>query len=119
MASAPDGVEAGGAFFAAQFLQLLDCCGLPDVLTKDGNVDIFGESLDQAVAFGERCSPLEEQARTTGFEAIEERIEGPAYPEVFLDVLFCGAEPVGSGEIQIAAFALACRQYSLKSLCHC
>jgi hypothetical protein len=67
----------------------------------------------------ERCSALEKQARATGFKAVEEGVEGPAYPEVFLDVLFCGAEPVGSREKQIAAFALACRQYSLKSLCHC
>ena len=51
LTSAPNGVEASGAFFAAQSLQLLDCCGLPDVLTKDGNVDVFRESLDQALAF--------------------------------------------------------------------
>jgi len=52
-------------------LQFLDCCGLPDVLTKNGNVDVFRESLDQAIAFGERCSALEKQARTTGFKTVE------------------------------------------------
>lgn len=57
--------------------------------------------------------------RSAGFKTVEERIEGPAYPEVFLDVLFCGAKPVGSCEKQVAAFAFARCQYGLKPLCHC
>lgn len=107
LASARNGVEPGDAFFTAQSLQLLDCCGFPDVLTKDGNVDVFGESLDQAVAFGELCSALERQAWATGFKTVEEGVEGPAYPEVFLDVLFGSAESAGGREKQVAA--LACR----------
>ena len=34
---------------------------------------------------------------------MKERIEYPAYPEVFLDVLFRGPEPGGCSEKQISA----------------
>jgi hypothetical protein len=63
---------------------------LPNVFAENGNVDVFRKALDQAVAFGKRCSALEKQAWTAGFKIIEECVESPAYLKVFLDVLLCG-----------------------------
>jgi len=41
-------------FLAAQSFQLLESCGLSNIFPEDGDVDVFGEPFDQAVAFGER-----------------------------------------------------------------
>jgi hypothetical protein len=53
-----DGLQTGIALLAAQSFQLFDGRGLADVLAKDGDVDVFGEAFDQAVAFGERGATL-------------------------------------------------------------
>ena len=61
---------------------------------------------------------FEEQARATGLQFVEERIERPANPEVFFDILLIGAEPVGSADKEVAALFFARRQDGLKSLSH-
>jgi hypothetical protein len=91
-----DGLLAGVAFLATQSFQFLDGRGLSNVFPE--NCDVFGEAFDQAIAFGERGATLEEQARPTDLQFIEERIERPANPEIFFYVLLIGAEPVGSAE---------------------
>ncbi len=118
LASGFDGLQAGVALLAAQSFQLLDGRGLSNVLPEDSDVDVFGEAFDQAVTFGERGATFEEQARATGLQFVEERIERPANPEVFFDILLIGAEPVGSADKEVAALLVARRQYGLKALGH-
>lgn len=103
-----DGIQAGVALLPAQSFQLLEGRGLADVLPEHGDVDVFGEAFNQAKAFGERCTTLEEKARPTDLQLIEERVESPANPEVFLDVLLIGAEAVSSTDKEIAALVIAC-----------
>ena len=63
--------------------------------------------------------PLKSKKRgRTGLQFVEERIERPANPEVFFDILLIGAEPVGSADKEVAALFFARRQNGLKSLGH-
>jgi hypothetical protein len=113
-----DGLQTSVTLLAAQGFQLFDSRGLPDVFPEDRDVDVFGEAFDQAVTFGERGSAFEEQARATGLQLIEERIERPTNPKVFFDVLLVGAEAVGSADKEVAALLVARGQYGLKTLGH-
>ena len=70
------------------------------------------------VSFGERGAAFEEQAGATSLQFVEERIERPANPEVFFDILLIGTEPVGSADEEVAALFFARRQGGLKSLGH-
>ena len=98
MAGGFDGLQAGVTLLAAHSFQFLEGRGLSNVFPENGDVDVFGEAFDQAIAFGERGAAFEEQARATGLQFIEERIKCPANPEVFFDILLVGAEPVGSAD---------------------
>jgi len=85
---------------------------------SDGDVDLFGDSFDQTVTVGQRCAPLEQQARTTWFEVVEKCVERSAGPIVFFDVL-CICLKLGSGpDKQIKAVLIACGQHSLKTFGH-
>jgi hypothetical protein len=82
-----DGLQTGIASLATQSFQLFDGRGLADVFPEDGDVDVFGEPFDQAVTFGERGSAFEEQARATGLQFVEERVERPTTQKSFS--MFC------------------------------
>nr|WP_263377840.1 hypothetical protein [Granulicella paludicola] len=102
-----DGLQAGITLLPAHSLQFLEGRGLSNVFPEDGDVDVFGEAFNQAVAFGKRRAPFEEQAWATGLQFIEERVKCPANAEVFLDVLLVCAEPVGGAHEKVAALFVA------------
>ncbi|UUZ77121.1 hypothetical protein LP414_07245 [Polaromonas sp. P1(28)-13] len=56
---------------------------MPKVIAKNGDVDVLGEPGDQAKCFGQRGTAFEKQTRPTSVQAVEQRVQGPADPEVF------------------------------------
>ena len=58
-----DCIESRLALLSAHGLKLPNGCGLPKVLPKDGDVDVFGKPGNQAVGFRQRRSALEEKSR--------------------------------------------------------
>jgi WD40-like Beta Propeller Repeat len=85
---------------------------------EDGDVDVFGEAFNQAIAFRQRGSAFEEQAWAAGLQFVEERVERPTNPEVLFDILFVCSEAGGSANKEIAALIVVGGQYGLKTLGH-
>ena len=88
---------------ATQRFQLRNRSRSVEVFAKHGDVDVLGKPLDQTVSFRQRRAALEQQARAAGFKAAEQRIERPAYPEVFLDILHGRTQPHCGREKEFAA----------------
>ena len=73
---------------------------------------------NQPECLGERSSTFEEQARSVLLESVEQGVERPADPEIFFDILYGGAEPVGSGLENVASIGLAGGNDGMKSRIH-
>ena len=101
----PNLVELSPSFFRTQAFKCIDRGWLAEVVAKNGDVDVFGKSLNQAEGFRQGCSALEQQARRTGRSALEQRIERPAHPKVLLDVLLGRSDPPSGRDEQIATIA--------------
>lgn len=69
-----DRVEPLAPLCAAHAFQIVSAYRFPEVLAKNRDVDVFGETRDQAVGLGKGCSALEEQAGPARLSAVEERV---------------------------------------------
>jgi hypothetical protein len=107
LASRLDGVKSATSPLTAQRFEFLNGCGLSEVVAKNGDVDVFGEAINQCERLRQRSSAFEQQARRSCRQAIEENVERPADPEIFLDVLNGGAESAGCGQEQVATRIVA------------
>ena len=57
--------------------------------------------MDQTVGFRQGRATLEEETRSSGGSLMVEGIQGPADPEVLLDIADRGADSIGGREKQI------------------
>src|SRR3984957_15418741 len=103
-----DGIESRAPLLPAQGRELLDARALAGVIAEDRDVDVLGEPGDQPERFRERRPALEQQPQAARRGTVEECIEGPADPEILLDVLRGGAHPPRGAEEGVMAI-LGCR----------
>ena len=104
----PGSRRAGSTFPFRQGFQFLNGRRFVEIVAEHGNIDVLGKPLDQAVSLRQGRATLEEEARSSGGSLTIECIQGPADPEVLLDIVDRGAEPVGGREKQIEP--VACRR---------
>src|ERR1700709_307699 len=78
---------------------------LPEIVAKYGDVDVFGEALDQPKSLRKRGAALEQEPWPFG-QAVEQGVERPADPEVLLGILRCRAETLCGGREEAGACVL-------------
>src|SRR5207244_2888144 len=63
------------------------------------------KSLNQTKGLRQRGSALEQEARSLDWPSVKQRIECPAHPEVFLDVLLGRADSPSGRDEEVATIA--------------
>ena len=72
---------------AAERIPIGNLSTLPQVITKYGDVNVFGKAGNEAKCLGERGAALEQQAAATSLQTVKQSIQCPTDPEILLDVL--------------------------------
>ena len=106
LTSQPDGFETSPALLAAQGVQFCHLSGLSQIATENRDVDVLGEAGDQAEGLGQGSAPLEQEPRSASSQSVEQGIQGPADPEVLLDVLNRRTQARGCAEKQIESITI-------------
>jgi hypothetical protein len=55
-------------------------------VSENHNVDVLGESSDQAESLRQGCAAFEEESWMAGRQAVVEGVENEADPEILLDI---------------------------------
>lgn len=100
-----DRVEPGPALLVQESLRIFHRSRLAEVVPEYRDVDVLGEALNQTEGLRQGCAAVEEQTGSSGRSFPIEGIQGPADPEVLLDVADRGAEPISGCQKQIEAVA--------------
>jgi len=111
-------VESRLALLSADRFKFWNRCTLSEVVPKDGDVDVFGKSRYQTEGFRERRAASKKKPRMLGRQAVEQNIERPSDPEVFLDVLFGRAKASRGCEKNVAAVLLTALEELRKAGTH-
>jgi len=106
LTSQPDGFKTSPALLAAQGVQFCHLSGLSQIATENRDVDVLGEAGDQAEGLGQGSAPLEQEPRSASSQSVEQGIQGPADPEVLLDVLNRRTQARGCAEKQIESITI-------------
>jgi hypothetical protein len=104
----PNRIEASPSLLAPEQFELGDRGRFAEVGTKHRDVDVLREAVNEAKRLREGRAALEQESGQPRAESVEEEIERPADPEVFLDVLDRGAQTTSRREEEFPAFVVGC-----------